>query len=490
MSRFSLLLSEHLNKLRKMSARRSPPQGGRLIRAPSMALDALGGIDEGMDSAAGTPVGRSRRNAKRPAVSPLMVRELELGPPPLNDTDLESIKKDLASHDYNFAAINAVSKESANRKKELEQIIGAYRSALDRVMMAYVKIKAERETALQLWRTMKDDISGTDSIIKDMVAVQDNLAAKMDEVTGEMRVAVQKMVETTPLARGEGMLEQRRSYAGVLASAADISPGQNSLRPSDGGVSSAIPSAATDRQTIIVSPENDADERFGDASSTLDIVLKTVKPTELGIKVDRLVKSRNKSVRITACPSTLDKIKPMLSDTGMKVKQLEKLNPRLMIRDIPADIERTQFIECLMKQNCEECAADEIRLIYWFPVKDQRSAGAIIEVSPRVRTKFLNQGRVYISWTTCRVTDHLRVTQCFRCLQFGHVAKACNSDKDICGHCSGSHETRSCTGRSETPRCHNCGLTGVANVSHAALDATKCPILKRRLLDKSKTVNY
>lgn len=65
----------------------------------------------------------TQRNAKRVATSPPQTTDLDMDPPPLSDAELQSMKDVLAGHDYNFASINAVSKESAIKKKGLEELL-------------------------------------------------------------------------------------------------------------------------------------------------------------------------------------------------------------------------------------------------------------------------------------------------------------------------------------------------------------------------------
>ncbi|KMQ93192.1 chitobiosyldiphosphodolichol beta-mannosyltransferase [Lasius niger] len=98
----------------------------------------------------------SQRGAKRLTTSlPRDAANVELDPPPLSDADLQSIKYILAGHNYTFASINAISKESAIKKKELEKVIVAYRKAVDKLMMAYIQVKAVQDTTSKIWRLMK-----------------------------------------------------------------------------------------------------------------------------------------------------------------------------------------------------------------------------------------------------------------------------------------------------------------------------------------------
>lgn len=483
-----------------MSIFRSPPNE-RLTRSPERMEEDAGGAmvgtpyyrtrtpsESSVASGTGRFVGDSFRRSKRPAVSPPMeFHELDPGPVPLSDEDLQSIKAEMSSHDCNFASINSVSKESACKKKELEQIVRAYRTTLDTVIMAYIKIKAERETTQRIWQAIK---AGATEMRHRTDDESDNRLKNMmpGEIANAIKEAIHEEIAARPHAlTGATFGGSMRSYARVVGSNTALPPGPTS---SDSLSVPPSSSSMSVRQTIVIVPEKDREKDFVDASATYDAVTRAIKPAEMGIKIDRIIKGRNNSVRIVANPATFEKIGPALNSVGMKIKQMEKLNPRLLVKDIPSDVNKEQFVQCLIRQNCNGNDNDKIKVIYWFPMNVNRNNSAIIEVTPTIRRALLNQGRVYIDWASCRVSDHIRVTQCYKCLQFGHTAKVCNSDIDICGHCSGAHESRSCKSKKGVLKCHNCALTKGTDTEHSALDATRCPVLKRRLNDKIRTINY
>lgn len=207
------------------------------------------------------------------------------------------------------------------------------------------------------------------------------------------------------------------------------------------------------------------------------------------MRINRVIKGRNKAVRIVAEKKELDKIKSALDGAGLATRQFDKLPPRLAVRDIPAEMDRERFMAFLAQQNLNNRSLEGIKLIYWYPGKDGRAAMAVIETSPETRAELLGQGRVFIGWSACRVADHLRITQCFRCLGFGHIAKDCKARTDTCGHCAGRHETRACQNKT-MKKCFNCLSAGMQSTDHSAVDSNNCPILKKRIDDKAKRINY
>lgn len=425
------------------------------------------------------------KGPKRMATSPLKVPD-EFSPSPLSDSDVRGIKEDLLAQDNIFTSFCISSKETVAKKKELEQIIAVYRNAVDLLLMAYMNVKSERETTLNIWRMMGAGGAGSGGDLRECMKgscemMKESLRDAVASIGDQIRDSVRDGLAAAAGAVHVGSVGGGRSYSSVV-----------SARVEQHGVS--IPAGLTARgkrlETIEIVPDKDKEAEFVDAAATMRAVRSAVDPSETGVKVDRLIKGRNKSVRVVAAPSELDKLKPMLDNLGMNVRQFGRLNPRLIIRDVPTDMDREAFVSCLISQNLRGLAVEDIKVIYRFSANGRKASSIVVEVSPEIRKRLMEQGRVYIGWASCYVSDHLRVTQCFRCLRFGHIAKDCSADKDTCGHCRGEHETRSCRNRKSVPTCHNCSVAKLSTVDHSALDAGRCPIIQRRLREREHRINY
>lgn len=458
--------------------------------------------------------GGVQRGSKRVATSPPQGDNLHMEPPPLSEREVREMKKVLLGHDYSFSSINACSKESAAKKKEMEEIMGAYRRAVDTLAAAYIRVMTEREVTSRVWKMIKsvaEDRSRRGEDLEMAEVVRESAGAAVRCVLNEERTSeiertrviatevattigeriesgVRQAVESalgSSLVLG-GSRDSGRSYAGAVRSSV---PGPGPRLPGEQDGASFSGNAQRKVGTIEIVPGENMESRCPDASATCSAVLGSIKPVEMGIKIDRVVKGRNKSVRIVAGHEELDKLKPVLNQMGMEVKTIDKLNPRLRVRDIPTGLDKQQFISDLVRQNLSGADASSVRLVYWFPTKAQRSASAIIEVSSTIRTELMSQGRVYLGWSSCRVMDHLHVLQCFKCLGFGHMAKGCQAS-DVCGYCTGGHESRACPNKGGVRKCHNCVSAKMRVVDHSALDAVVCPVLQRRLTERSKMIHY
>lgn len=483
----------------------SDSEGDPLKEGAPRIMPGLSNFRFRIGSEGSTAGDAAQRGAKRVATSPPQMSDLYMEPPPLSDQELSEMKDVLSTHDYNFSAINVVSKETVDKKRHLVEAICAYRNAVDKLTSAYCQLKAERDITTKIWkmmRSMAGDNTGQSDGLAETIreSVGDAVSKALDEkrsaeaersellvasIAENVGVHVEKGIKQAmvsmvgPMAAGAG-----RSYAGVVGTSGVV-PGLQG--PKEFGRKD---DSRGRLETIEVCPGIGIGDKIVDSQATCDAVLTSIKPSESGIKIDRVIKGQNKVVRIVAEKEDLNKLRPMLGSIGMEVKQLDRLNPRLLIRDIPAETDKQQFVENLVKQNLDKTNVADVKLVYWSSVKAQKSVNAVIEVSSSTRSELLKRGRVYLGWSSCRVSDHLRITQCYKCLGFGHLSTKCQAAADVCGHCSGSHESRKCPNRTGLRKCHNCATAGLSIVDHSALDAQSCPMLQRRLADRAKRIQY
>lgn len=150
----------------------------------------------------------------------------------------------------------------------------------------------------------------------------------------------------------------------------------------------------------------------------------------------------------------------------------------------------TEFIVLNLK-NLKNLDPSEAKLIYIFPARTgRRTTSCVIEVPPGIRSFLLKEGLVFINYSVCRISDYIRVLQCFKCLAFGHFAAKCRF-APLCGHCAGGHETKACPRDDADSVCGNCKRwTSLEAQRHSALDSRYCPILRKRKDERIKIINY
>lgn len=111
----------------------------------------------------------------------------------------------------------------------------------------------------------------------------------------------------------------------------------------------------------------------------------------------------------------------------------------------------------------------------------------VIEMSELIHQHILKKGFLNMGWSRCKVFDYVKMTRCYKCWGFFHIAKYCKKD-EVCGKCAGSHPTNDCN--NDIVKCISCendknglNLTEIEK-SHYVKDKN-CPSFKY-FLDKLK----
>lgn len=155
----------------------------------------------------------------------------------------------------------------------------------------------------------------------------------------------------------------------------------------------------------------------------------------------------------------------------------------------------TGGINVIKRQNPAVASAilrpDDIKFRFRRHNRNDALCNVVLEVSPDVRLRMLEAGRVNIGHQRVRVQDFSPFVQCFRCLQFGHVQAKCSADSSRCSHCAGrNHNVRDCVHLKDASklRCYNCVQHNLksgrpVDEQHAATSAKDCPRI-RTMIDR------
>ncbi|KAL7725922.1 hypothetical protein ACLKA6_000688 [Drosophila palustris] len=106
---------------------------------------------------------------------------------------------------------------------------------------------------------------------------------------------------------------------------------------------------------------------------------------------------------------------------------------------------------------------------------------ATIKVPMDSAAKLDEAGKVRIGWVICRIRRKLSPTRCFKCMDFGHVARKCKSEANCAGLCfkcgDRGHQAKVCK---KAAVCLLCRRNGEENYNHAT-NSSSCPFYKRAL---------
>lgn len=128
------------------------------------------------------------------------------------------------------------------------------------------------------------------------------------------------------------------------------------------------------------------------------------------------------------------------------------------ITDIDAEIGEEILLEEIQK-NKEGLQVEDIEIMSLRTGRDGNQA-AIVRLQKRAAEHFLEKGRIKIGWVLCRVSRRVKITRCFRCLQYGHRSNDCDGTdrKGVCYKCGKQgHLAKEC---SQGPYCITCEKGG------------------------------
>lgn len=391
-------------------------------------------------------------------------------PLPLPLSSLDRLIEVYKGHDCSISNIIG-SVRDANKKQVLEGSLKGCLEAFTSIIDAYKELAIERNALSAFAGKI---IPGPNSF-------------SLEDIKETIVETLRENSESLPVNQ-DGLVPVK-SYASI------VSHGANNSKPCcSENVNLLKRQVIPIKKTVsfFVGPQKANLSKFNSHDDVKNALFNAVKPADLNLRVSKIYKSSGKNLRIEATGVDLGVMSESraIASAGLEVVEETKLNPRLLVKDIPCDLTPEEIMKCIVNQNLVEGDSAGVKLVYLFPKRDRRFTSCIIEVSPEIRRRLLRNDGVYIDWSSCRVNDYVSVLQCYRCLRFGHLAKNCRSKDVHCGHCGKDHEIKDCDKRREEICCYNCREMKHGDIQHTSFDALNCPILARRVEDKTRRINY
>ncbi|KAJ8670874.1 hypothetical protein QAD02_002133 [Eretmocerus hayati] len=179
------------------------------------------------------------------------------------------------------------------------------------------------------------------------------------------------------------------------------------------------------RKHVVIDPTANNENQFPSSKETRQALSISVNPIAMKINVQRVINSREKSVIIEGDES-LNKLQnsPALEAAGLEVKANTKMNPRIIVHDIPVELGKDEILKYLVEQNIPELSVADLKAIFLYSAAQKKYRSCVIETSSAIRKTLLEKQRVFIQWSSCRLGDHVSIFQCFKCQGIGHSSEA------------------------------------------------------------------
>lgn len=238
--------------------------------------------------------------------------------------------------------------------------------------------------------------------------------------------------------------------------------------------------------TIFIAPTEKSKEKFPTLEALKLGIKENFTPANEGVKIRGMTQTAKGLVIKT---QTKEEAKKVMQSEGIKrlgaqVRLEEKRLPRMIVYDVPSDIEVTKISELFWAVNAQNLdkSKEIFKPIFRTGPRGKECVHWVIEVSPAIREEIMMEGRVFLDWASCNARDWISVTRCNKCQGFGHVEKFCSAKVCNCafcgerGHAIGECPTQKSSGQ---PKCINCARTNI-KANHPATNKD-CPSYKRAL---------
>jgi len=189
------------------------------------------------------------------------------------------------------------------------------------------------------------------------------------------------------------------------------------------------------------------------------VVKNNLNPVTLGVGVKCLRKLHSGAALIeTYSQRELQVISREINqkcNENVDTKVYNKVNPRLIVFNLPEEVDLGNAAEIIKNQN-KEIFNENSQLIpkYIGKTKKKGVKYIIIEVDPKSRLQILNQ-KLKILWNLCNGADYLTVPRCFKCCRYHSNYKDCR-EQTVCPLCAGSHTLKECQASQNDYKCINC----------------------------------
>lgn len=220
----------------------------------------------------------------------------------------------------------------------------------------------------------------------------------------------------------------------------------------------------------------------------LDKVREAVDAKEGWITVEKVRKAKDRKI-IMSCRTKedRDKIKEKVEKAGKHLicEEVQNKDPLMIIKDVLAAHSDEVIISAIRKQNksiFQNLKASEDRIIvkYRRRARNPLMTHIVVTTSPLLWKRVTDRGILYIDMQRAKVEDQSPLTQCTRCLAYGHGKRFCKRTEDLCGYCGGPHLRNQCDHREAgaPPHCINCEIAKGEHQEHDAFSSA-CPVRKR-----------
>lgn len=260
---------------------------------------------------------------KRAASSPAGLVYISAETLPMSLDDLEALNTRLA------VARQKVSKSSSSKTKEAQiESLTAHQLAFEQLSKAYIELATKISVLTDVNESIKGLAAGRrGTSTMSSLANDDLLATLKQTIKDQVKAAVNEQFAQNRVPTYAQVSKRASGLEGK--SAAIRLGGSKNIRVDESVV-------------LYIEPKEGSADLYQSSAQVETALKEAVNPSDYGLKVSRLTKAKGNSVRIVTGPGDFNRLKDSteLRERGLIVKQRPKINPRLIIRDVPSELSK------------------------------------------------------------------------------------------------------------------------------------------------------
>lgn len=241
--------------------------------------------------------------------------------------------------------------------------------------------------------------------------------------------------------------------------------------------------------TVLASQDNALD-------TVIDNIKKTIMENPQNISVTKInTISKGKVVIHSLSGKSKNALDQLLKDNNYNITELKKLDPPVILKGIPNEIDGKELIDIITKSNPDTFTDSNPKLLYFKPNRNRKLYNAVIRVTPRARNTIFNtfSNKLSLGIRVVHVEDANPTVQCTNCFRFGHTKRICNNtgnpnEQTACWHCSDNHFSANCPNKESPNICINCRSKSLPH-AHPPTHPS-CPIYNHHHQIALSKINY
>lgn len=244
-------------------------------------------------------------------------------------------------------------------------------------------------------------------------------------------------------------------------------------------------------ETLVITPKENTS--YADMLKTLKSEIDIKK---MGVQVRRVQSKESGDIQIEFTSGSKDNVDSFQKEVVSKIgdtatAKLTEKTGKVVIRDLDVDVSEDEI-----KKAINDAIGKNITMDVQMPTV-HNSRGhllAFITLPINEIKTLLQQTRIHIGWSRCRIEEKITLQRCYKCLGFGHMAAKCIKKEDKGNHCfkcgESNHKVKEC---SNNLMCLECNVPG------HRMDSMACPTYAKLINDirnnrrgdlKGATKNY